>query len=42
LRKSFPDAKILGVSELDGKALHSKNIIVRDSLNLLRRELSDL
>ena len=42
LRKSHPDAKILGVSELDGKALHSNNIIVRDSMNLLRRELSDL
>ena len=42
LRKSYPDAKILGVSELDGKALHSNNIIVRDAMNILRRELSDL
>jgi len=41
LRKNFPDAKILGVSELDGKELNAKNIIVSDSMNLLRRELSD-
>ena len=42
LRKHFPDAKILGVSELDGKELDAKNIIVSDSMNVLRRELSDL
>ena len=42
LRKRFPDAKILGVSELDAKALHSKNIIVSDAMNQLRRTLSDL
>lgn len=42
LRKHFPDAKILGVSELDGKELYAKNIIVSDSMNLLRKELSDL
>jgi hypothetical protein len=42
LRKRFPDAKILGVSELDAKALHSKNIIVSDTMNQLRRALSDL
>ena len=41
LRKHFPDAKILGVKELDGKELYSKNIIVSDSMNLLRKELSD-
>ena len=42
LRSRFPDAKILGVSELDGKAPYYKNIIVRDTMNLLRRELSEL
>lgn len=42
LRKRFPDAKILGVSELDGKELHAKNIIVSDTMNVLRRELSNL
>jgi hypothetical protein len=42
LRKHFPDAKILGVSELDGKELDAKNIIVSDSMNVLRRELSEL
>ena len=42
LRKQFPDAKILCVSELDGKAPYYKNIIVRDTMNLLRRELSEL
>ena len=42
LRSRFPDAKILGVSELDGKELYSKNIIVSDTMNLLRKELSDL
>ena len=42
LRKHFPDAKILGVSEIDGKEPYAKNIIVSDSMNLLRRQLSDL
>jgi hypothetical protein len=42
LRKHFPDAKILAVSELDGKELYSKNIIVSDAMNVLRSELSDL
>ena len=42
LRKHFPDAKILGVSELDGKELYAKNIIVNDSMNVLRKELSEL
>ena len=40
LRQHFP--KILGVSEIDGRALYCKNIIVRDAMNVLRRELSDL
>ena len=42
LRKHFPNAKILGVSELDGKELYTKNIIVSDSMNVLRKSLSDL
>ena len=42
LRSRFPDAKILGVSELDGKELYSKNIIVSDFMNLLRKQLSDM
>lgn len=42
LRKHFPDAKILGVRELDGKELYANNIIVSDSMNVLRKELSDL
>ena len=42
LRKHFPDAKILGVSEIDGTMLYNKNIIVSDSMNVLRRELSEL
>lgn len=42
LRKHFPDAKILGVSELDSKELCAKNIIASDTMNLLRRELSNL
>ena len=42
LRKHFPDAKILGVSEIDGRELYAKNIIVSDSMNVLRRELSEL
>ena len=41
LRKHFSDAKILGVSEIDGRELYCKNIIVRDAMNVLRRELSD-
>ena len=41
LRNHFPDAKILGVTELDGRELYSKNIIVSDAMNVLRRELSD-
>lgn len=42
LRQHFPDAKILGVSEIDGRDLYCKNIIVSDAMNVLRRELSDL
>ena len=42
LRQSFPTAKILGLSELNGKELHSRNIIVSDAMNLLRKELSNL
>ena len=42
LRQHFPDAKILGLSEIDSKELHSRNIIVSDAMNVLRRELSDL
>jgi len=42
LRQHFPDAKILGLSEIDGKDLHSRNIIVSDTMNVLRRELSDM
>ena len=41
LRHLYPNAKILGVSELDDKAPDSKNIIVSDAMNALRRELSD-
>ena len=41
LRQHFPDAKILGVSEIDGRELYCKNIIVSDAMNVLRRELSD-
>ena len=42
LRKHFSEAKILGVSEIDGRELYCKNIIVSDAMNVLRRELSDL
>ena len=42
LRQHFPEAKILGLSEIDGKGLHSRNIIVSDAMNQVRRELSDL
>lgn len=41
LRKHFPDAKILGVSEIDGRELYCMNIIVSDAMNVLRLELSD-
>lgn len=41
LRKQYPDAKILGVSEIDGRELYCKNIIVSDAMNVLRRELSE-
>lgn len=41
LRNCFPNAKILGVTELDGRELYNKNIIVCDAMNVLRRELSD-
>lgn len=36
LRHRFPDAKILGASEIDGK-----NIRVSEDMNTLRRALSD-
>lgn len=36
LRHRFPDAKILGASEIDGK-----NIRVNEDMNTLRRALSD-
>lgn len=42
LRKRFPEAKILGVSEIDSRELYCKNIIVSKAMNQLRRELSDL
>ena len=42
LRGLYPSAKILGVSELDGKELYSKNIIVSDTMNVLREELSNM
>lgn len=41
MRKHFPEAKILGVSEIDGRELYCKNIIVSDAMNVLWRELSD-
>lgn len=41
LRSHFPDAKILGVSEIDGRELYSRNIIVSEAMNVLRRELSE-
>ncbi len=37
LRSHFPEAKILGVSEIDGK-----DVKVRDDMNQLRLQLSDL
>ena len=42
LRQCFPTAKILGLSEINGKELHSRNIIASDAMNLLRSELSNL
>ena len=42
LRGLYPSAKILGASELDGKELYSKNIIVSDTMNVLREELSNM
>ena len=42
LRGLYPSAKILGASELDGKELYSKNIIVSDTMNVLRKELSNM
>ena len=36
LRKRYPDAQIMGISELDGD-----NIKVSDDMNKLRRALSD-
>jgi len=41
LRKHFPEAKILGVSEIDGRELYCKNIIVSDAMNQIRREISE-
>lgn len=41
LRQHYPDAKILGVSEIDGHELYCKNIIVSDAMNQIRRELSE-
>jgi len=41
LRKHFLDAKILGLSEIDSKEPYSRNIIVSDAMNVLRRKLSD-
>ena len=42
LRGLYPSAKILGASELDGKELYSKNIIISDTMNVLREELSNM
>lgn len=41
LRKHWPDAKILGVSELDPSASHAP-VRVNPWMNALRRELSDM
>ena len=41
LRQHYPDAKILGKSELDTSASHA-HIRVNPEMNQLRRELSDL
>ena len=41
LRRHWPEAKILGVSELDVSASHAP-VRVNPEMNALRRELSDL
>lgn len=41
LRKHWPEAKILGISELDTSASHAP-VRVNPEMNKLRRELSDL
>ena len=41
LRRHWPEAKILGVSELDTSGSHAP-IRVSEAMNQLRRELSDL
>ena len=41
LRKHWPEAKILGVSELDTSASHAP-VRVNPEMNKLRRDLSDL
>ena len=41
LRKHYPEAKILGLSELRPKEYHAKNIIVSDVMNVLRAELAE-
>ena len=41
LRRHWPDAKILGVSEINPAAAHAP-IRVSEAMNQLRRELSDL
>ena len=46
-RKQWPDAKILGVSELglevrDGRIVSIGRLYPSDAMNVLRRELSDL
>ena len=41
LRRHWPDAKILGVSELDLSGSHAP-VRVSQEMNQLRRELSDL
>lgn len=41
LRRHWPEAKILGVSELDTSSSHAP-VRVSESMNRLRRQLSDL
>ena len=41
LRRHWPEAKILGVSELDVSASHAP-VRVNPEMNALRREMSDL
>ena len=41
LRRHWPDAKILGVSEVDPSASHAP-VRVNPEMNALRREMSDL